>query len=193
MREDYNSNTHSLIDEGINHLTTDNSILNVLLEAQEHDDLLQAFSIKFVDSKFAQNPNGREKNTIYIVRRNSTLISRMNDSQSFNATIEVYIALREYNSITAQRILKTMYKDIMYHLANSEIIDYLEVKSFRFEYVEPGILDLGVITFTAIEVENFCFEYDPEPIRIALGIRTSIEGTNERRIKFKGKELRYGK
>ena len=50
-----------------------------------------------------------------------------------------------------------------------------------------------MITFTAIEVENFCFEYDPEPIRIALGIRTSIEGTNERRIKFKGKELRYGK
>ena len=183
----HNEKEKIIRNEGINHLTSENSMLDILLEAQKHDELLQSFQIRFVDKSFATNCSMRNKNVIYIVRQDSVLVDRNYDSQVFDATLEIYITLKEYDTIMAQKIMKTMYKDIMYHFANSEIIDYLEVVSFHYEYEEPGVLSMGVITFKSVELENFCFEYDPEPIKVALGLKTSIEGTNEKKLKFKNK------
>ena len=190
----YDEDTHPLEEEGINHLTTDNMMYECLRKAQEHDELLQAFQIKFIDNTLANHPNTAQKNTIYISRGESTLKQRTADCQWFQATIDVIIALREYQTPQAMRILKTMYNCILFHLSHDECWDYLEVRMYHFEYREPAILDRGVITFNANEIENFCYDYDPCPIRLALGIKTSIAGTNEKRTTIlKPKELKHAK
>jgi hypothetical protein len=180
-------------DEGINHLTTDNMIYECLRKAQLHDELLQKFVIKFIDSTIAQKPNTAQKNTIYVARGQSNLVNRSYSCQQFDTSIDVIIALREYNTPQAMRILKTMYKCILYHLSNDECWDYMQVMSYHFEYREPAILDRGIINFKASEVEDFCYDYDPCPILTLLSVTTSIEGTNEKTIRLKPKEFKHGK
>lgn len=177
---------------GINHLTTDNMIYDCLRRAQDYDELLEAFRIKYIDKSFANNVKSQEKNQIFVVRQESTLLTKNYDSQEFEAIIQVYIVLREYDGVMAQRILKTMYKDIMHHIVNDDVGEYIELESFSFEYEEPGILTMGIMTFNAKELENFEYDYDPDPIRIALGLRTSIEGRNEKVFKMKPKEVKNG-
>ncbi len=180
-------------DSGINHLTTDNMIYDCLRRAQPYDELLDAFRIKYIDKSFANNVKSQEKNQIFVVRQGSTLRTKNYDSQEFEAIIQVYIVLREYDGVMAQRILKTMYKDIMHHIVNDDVGEYIELENFSFEYEEPGVLTMGIMTFNAKELENFEYDYDPDPIRIALGLRTSIEGRNEKVFKMKPKEVYNGK
>lgn len=177
---------------GINHLTTDNMIYDCLRRAQPYDELLDAFRIKYMDKSFANSVKSQEKNQIFVVRQESTLLTKNYDSQEFEAIIQVYIVLREYDGVMAQRILKTMYKDIMHHIVNDDVGEYIELESFSFEYEEPGVLTMGIMTFNAKELENFEYDYDPDPIRIALGLRTSIEGRNEKVFKMKPKEVKNG-
>lgn len=180
-------------DEGINHLTTDNMIYECLRKAQLHDELLQKFVIKYIDSTAAEQPNTAQKNSIYVARDHSTLVTRGSDCQYFQASISVIIALREYNTAQAMRILKTMYKCILYHLSHDECWEYLQVVSYHFEYKAPAILDRGIITFNASEIEDFCYDYDPCPILTILSVTTSINGTNEKTTRIKPKEFKHGK
>ena len=91
------------------------------------------------------------------------------------------------------RILKTMYKCILYHLSHDECWEYLQVVSYHFEYKVPAILDRGVITFNASEIEDFCYDYDPCPILTMLSVTTSIDGTNKKTTRIKPKEFKHGK
>ena len=183
----------TLWDEGINHLTTDNMIYECLRKAQLHDELLQKFVIKFIDNTIAQKPHTAQKNAIYIARDYSNLVDRTYSCQHFETHINIIIAIREFSTVQAMRILKTMYKCILYHLSHDECWEYMQVMSYHFEYEEPAILNRGVITFRANEVEDFCYDYDAAPILTILGIKTSIEGTNEKITKLKPKEFKHGK
>lgn len=165
-------------DDGINHLTTDTDIYNCLRKAQQTNEYLRAFELKYMDETFTKDANNLEANVIYIVRRGSELMDRGDDCQTFRASIQVVIAIRKYDTVQAQTILKTMYKIILHALVNDPCFDFMSVEEFHFEYSEPGILDRGVITFTAVELEDYCFDVDLEPLKIILNLRTNIEGTN---------------
>lgn len=167
---------------GLEHLESDTELYNLLVAAKESGDkILKLYNIKYMDKSFATEPLTQELNNIYVIRLQSVLVDRGEHFQVFNARVNLVLAIREYDNITAQQLLKSTYKRIMFHIVNNEIISFLSVNSIDFEYKSPGILDRLTIELTVKEVEDFDYKINEAELyqKLGLGIETTVDNENK--------------
>ncbi|PAV08104.1 hypothetical protein [Methanosphaera cuniculi] len=162
---------------GLEFLFADTEMYNLLVHAKKEcdDPVLKLFNIKYVDKSFGENPRTQELNNIYVARLESINDLHGNGFNVFDTTIQIVIAIREYDTITAQKLLKSVYKRIQYYFVNDEISSFIHVNRFYFEYEQPGILSRAVIEYKVKEVEDDQYIVDYEDLYLRLGIETSID------------------
>ena len=161
---------------GFEHLTSDTELYNLLISAKKSGDpYLKNYNIKYIDQLFSKNPPTQEENNLYIVRVDSQLLERAEDANIFTATVHIILSIRKYDTITAQKILKSTYKRIMFHIANNNLISVCKVKQVRFEYEQPGILNRAAIELEFIELEDFDFKVEAlNNLEFNMGIETDV-------------------
>ena len=157
-------------------LTTDEIILNILLDAKkEGNDLLQHFKINYPSDRVAE-----ESNSIFIASVDAEGHTVAMDSQSFVDKVEVLIVTKNQEYQKAIRIIKTVSREVIRLVMEQQELFPVKpvVERVTPEYSNDFVLTRGHIMFR-VNTGMDDFDATEEKLRICQILKDDMDVIEE--------------